>query len=623
MKQFQKFGVAAAVASVAAGAVATDVSRSETGDLAIIPYYTVMDGVNTGMHIINTTGSTQVVKVRLRRGTDSKDALDFNLVMSPYDEWTANIGAGGPNGVLVTTNDTTCTVPEFPAGGAPMPETFSEGATEGYVEIIAMAQTIDEDQPIAVGAEHDEGTPADCAAVRQNFYRVAVDDVADAAVRGTHTSNLTSNGACASEAEADGNTACAAAGLAANLSSYEDSSDNALKVSFMLTDPAGGLEAGDNAVMVEGFADAAMMTNQQPLSFGLEGVLKYDPLNFELPNLAYGAYASSNATRQAAMAADGSGGTAGAGADLGMTDGTMWANLSHALDADSIANDWAAFSTADGTVHADWVVTLPGQYVMTNPICDAYTSYSEAALTASVICGSDASSTVTAIAALWSSYSAAGGSDRNQLPLIVASNDGGDPLIGDGSIANLNLWDREEMRISGTDEEIEQPDDELGFSPGGSVGTPGVPEVPVILPYEVNVIAFGDADSSTAVMSDLKLSVTPPEGSDRGWARLDIQSSNDDPERWNLAGYTDDGDLSPLTVVTNEAGFPIDAEGNITGDLDEMIPSLDVGTFTDVVASDVGVVGFAIWQRSFAEQAGNYGRMVEHSTIASSGGTVR
>jgi hypothetical protein len=172
MKQFQKFGVAVAVATVAAGTVAQTVSRSETGDLAIIPYYTVKDGVNTGMHIINTTESTQVVKVRLRRGTDSKDALDFNLVMSPRDEWTANIGAGGANGVLVTTNDTTCTVPEFPEGGAPMPFAYSAGATEGYVEIIAMAQTIDEDQPIAVAAEHDEGVPADCASVRQNFYRV-------------------------------------------------------------------------------------------------------------------------------------------------------------------------------------------------------------------------------------------------------------------------------------------------------------------------------------------------------------------------------------------------------------------------------------------------------------------
>ena len=63
-----------------------------------------------------------------------------------------------------------------------------------------------------------------------------------------------------------------------------------------------------------------------------------------------------------------------------MTDGAMWNSLADALDADSIANDWAAFSTADGTVHADWVVTLPGQYVMTNPVCDTYESYTQATL---------------------------------------------------------------------------------------------------------------------------------------------------------------------------------------------------------------------------------------------------
>ena len=57
MKQFQKVGLAAAVATVAAGRLLnrSAVSRTETGDLAIIPYYTVLDGTNTGMHIINTT----------------------------------------------------------------------------------------------------------------------------------------------------------------------------------------------------------------------------------------------------------------------------------------------------------------------------------------------------------------------------------------------------------------------------------------------------------------------------------------------------------------------------------------------------------------------------------------
>ena len=587
MKQFQKVGLAAAVATVAAGTVAqpdSAVSRTETGDLAIIPYYTVLDGTNTGMHIINTTDSTQVVKVRLRRGTDSKDALDFNLVMSPRDEWTANIGPGGANGVLVTTNDTTCTVPAFPEGGAPMPDTYSEGATEGYVEVIAMAETLDENQPIAIAAKHAAGVPADCAEVRQNFYRVAADAGVGTApgVRGVHTSNLTSNGgACSAAALAT--TACQATG-GGNLSNFIDSDDNALKVSFMLTDPAGGLEAGDNAVMVEGFADAAMMTNQQPLSFGTDGLLNFDPLNFELPNLAYGSFASSVTARSDAQPA-------------GSTDGAMWNSLADALDADSISNDWAAFSTADGTVHADWVVTLPGQYVMTNPVCDTYESYTEATITAVAICNGVAAQTTAGIAAgldvIEAAYSAAGGDDRNQLPLVVASNvDGGELVTG----SNMNLWDREELSLAGEESEKPPEDDELGFSPGGTSGDPADPDITVTLPNEVNVIAFGDADSTTAVMSNLKLSVTPPSTYDRGWGRLDIVSGNDDvPEIWSLTG-TDDGNVDAVVAGLDAAGTSFTAVDD---------------------ATDVAVVGFAVWQRSFAAQAGNYGRMIEHSTITS------
>ena len=584
MKQFQKVGLAAAVATVAASSVAqvvgpdSAVSRTETGDLAIIPYYTVLDGTNTGMHIINTTDSTQVVKVRLRRGTDSKDALDFNLVMSPRDEWTANIGPGGANGVLVTTNDTTCTVPAFPEGGAEMPDTYSEGATEGYVEVIAMAETTDENQPIAIAAKHAAGVPADCAEVRQNFYRVAAANVeGDEYVRGVHTSILTSNGGdCTANVANTAATDCAKTG-AGNLSSFQDSDDNALKVSFMLTDPAGGLEAGDNAVMVEGFADAAMMTNQQPLSFGTDGLLNYDPLNFELPNLANGAYASSVTARSSAMPA-------------GMTNGTMWTSLSDALDADSIANDWAAFSTSDGTVHADWVVTLPGQYVMTNPICDTYEEYSQANATAAAAC--DPAGANSAVA---SGYVA----DRNQLPLIVASNVDGDVLVGNGDVANMNLWDREELSLAGEESEKEPEDPDLGFSPGGSSGDPADPDVRVLLPNEVNVIAFGDADSATAVMSNLKLSVTPPATSDRGWGRLDIQSgATVAPQLWTITGTDDDNVSAGLGV--SDAGFT----GSAAVDTD-----------------DIAVVGFAIWQRSFAAQAGNYGRMIEHSTITSTSTT--
>lgn len=582
MKQFQKIGVAAAVASVAAGAVAQQVSRTETGDLAIVPYYTVKDGVNTGLHIINTTDSTQVVKVRLRRGTDSKDALDFNVVMSPRDEWTANIGAGGDTGVQVTTNDTSCTVPAFADGVAQMPATFAEGADEGYVEIIAMAEAVNELQHIAIGAKHSDGVPLSCDIVRQNFYRVAVDDVDDMSVRGTHTSSSVSSGACTSvnNIVLPGTTSTAvvtaycSGGVAQNESVMIDSDDNALKVSFMLTDSDGGLEAGDNAVMVEGFADAPMMTNQQPLSFGLDGILKFDPLNFELPNLAFGSYTSSDVLRQNAAAAS-------------ITDGSMMVGLMDALDADSIMNDWAAFDTADGTVNADWVVTLPGQYVMVNPICEAYAAYAESAATAVADCN-----TATTVGRL-----GATANDRNQLPLLVATTNDGLSLVA-GS--NMNLWDREEEPLLGEDTPPDVVDPELGFSPGGNAGDPPGDPITVELPYEVNVIDFGAVDAPSALVSDLKLTVTPPEGYDRGWGRLDIEPDDGNGAgiaTWRLQGAVDDGDIL--------AGY------GATG-------------FTGSAAlndDDVAVVGFAVWQRSFAAQAGNYGRMVEHSTITSTSTT--
>ena len=140
-----------------------------------------------------------------------------------------------------------------------MPSTYADGATEGYVEIIGMGQTTTELSHLANGAEHTEaGVPFSCDIVRQNFYRVAADDVGDASVRGVHTSGLVSSGVCTGvNTSIIGDVTAlgvCALGTAQNLTALENADDNAFKVSFMLTDPAGGLEAGDNAVMVEGFS---------------------------------------------------------------------------------------------------------------------------------------------------------------------------------------------------------------------------------------------------------------------------------------------------------------------------------------------------------------------------------
>ena len=618
MKQFQKYGVAAAVASVATGVVATELSKTESGDLAIIPYYTVLDGKNTGMHIINTTDSTQVVKVRLRRGADSRDALDFNLVMSPRDEWTANIGAN-PNGdgVVVSTNDTTCTVPVFPEGGAVMPSTFAEGAEEGYVEIIAMAQPLWEGQSLPVAAEHDDGVPLSCATVRQNFFRVS--DAAaydattlpngDSTTRGVHYSDVTSSAICTANAADTGGscdvesfrealaitagTTDAAGNVisipvfgglcaskddysdqcnnalfdALNANFYLDSDNNALKVSWMITDSDGGLEIGDNAVHVTGFQEAgAMMTNQELLSFGTDGELDYDPLNFELPNLSYAAW---NPTRAPGVI----------GAPEGVAnDGTgresLMPALMDALDAESLINDWASFSTSDGTVATDWVVTLPGQYTMQNPICDAYDAYAEAATACAVTTAGAASGLVSA-----------GVIDMDQLPLNL---DGG---------SNMLLWDREELSLNPTPD---TPDTDLGFSPGGSAGE--APD-PISLKREVNVISFNDSSVlGTAALQDEDLGlgfiVYPDGDADRGWAELVIEETQ--------------GEMiwSPEADAT---GANIDPNENSAGDGIKA----GYGYFVDYSTDTVAVVGFAAWERSFADQAGNYGRAIEHSTISS------
>jgi len=453
-----------------------------------------------------------------------------------------------------------------------MPSTFAAGAEEGYIEVIAMAETTDENQGIAIAAKHTDGVPASCADVRQNFYRVAAASVGDDAVRGVHTSALTSDGGACTAGVAT--TACAVTG-ANNLSTFIDSDDNALKVSFMMTDSGGGLEAGDNAVMVEGFASGPMMTNQQPLSFGTDGYLDFDPLNFELPNLAYGGYASSVTARSDAMA-------------TALTDGSMWDNLADALDADSIMNDWAAFETADGTVNADWVVTLPGQYVMVDPVCEIYGTYTQGSGVSAVAhCATTAAAAYAAATAL--------GADQNQLPLLVASNrDGGSLVTG----SNMNLWDREEASLAGTETPITEVDPDLGFSPGGSTDSADPADVDVILPNEVNVIDFGAEGAASALVSDLKLTVTPS-GADRGWGRLDIVANPDNPtpQIWGPGARTDESNVIPTDGGVGGVWTPVDD--------------------TD----DVAVVGFAVWQRSFAAQAGNYGRIVEHSTITSTSTT--
>jgi len=327
------------------------------------------------------------------------------------------------------------------------------------------------------------------------------------------------------------------------------------------------------------------MTNQQPLSFTTAGALVYDPLNFELPNLAYGAWTSN---------------TSGRTSDASILNGSLFDDLRDALDADTLINDWAGFEAADGsTVATDWVITLPGQYAMNNPMCDFYGAYSKASATA-MACVKAATAT------LGYGYTTATLLNNDELPLLVSGPET-DNAYNDAN-SNLVLWDREEADQA---PEAEATNPGLGFSPSGE-GTAASPRA--YLWREVNVISFNEGDvlgSAELQSADgsgygLRAVVTAADA-DKGWGAMEINGSNPAPKRWVPTTQDDDSEIYVNTISSDAGDLTIkDSAGD------------NWGSFTPVEdASATMAIGFAAWERSFADQAGNYGRAIEHTTVSS------
>jgi hypothetical protein len=501
---FKQLGLAAAVAAATAGVAATSQAQSLSsnglGDLAIVPYYTVQDDWVTGIHIINTTDATQVVKLRLRRALDSADAMDFTLILSPKDEWTGSLD--NPNGVVVmSTDDASCTAPLRADGKFEMPIIYRDGAEEGYIEVIGMAQPTAETYPIAVAAKHVAGVPRDCTAVRSNFFRVpGAAEGAPTAVKGVHYPDVTAQ-TCATV------TGCEnvpAAGL--TLNTYVDTQNDAFKVSWAVTDGNSGLEFGSNAVHLEGFAHDPMMTNQQVLIFGSD-----DPLGYLFPDLNGGSPLLGNRGQ--------------------------FEEVRAALGASSVENDWSSRDSGSFTVATDWVVTMPGQYLMVDPLAYVASLQIDDETLALAACNPT-------------------NCDYRDIPVGLS----------------ITYYDREEGAF--TPEE------------GGLVVSPAINLTPdgVALPYEVNVVEWKKG-APNILESQYAVTFEPLFEGDRGWADLSVTPNLvKDQAIWDYAA-TDPNDPNSIT------GAPVAVE-NVA----------------------VPIIGFAVWERNFANNPNaNYGRAIDHS----------
>lgn len=331
MKQaFKPLGIAAAVAAASAGYVnvanAQTVANNALGDLALVPYYTVNGEWITGIHIVNTSDQTQVVKFRFRRASDSLDALDFNVIMSPQDVYAGFLSDDENGNISWSADDTTCTAPATTNGKLTMPSVYREGAETGYVEIIGMGAPDFETLPIAVAAKHtsDTLTPVDCSGVRSNFFADGVSAANPGVASPVSTFQSPTSGATVEPL------------LSGGENTYSDT-DNVLKVSYFIRDNATGIEFGDNAVHIQDFLATATITNQE------FGWLSGDLDGFDFPDL--------DGTTPS---------TKGGFAPVRGVFDTL--RQTSVLGVTALINEWTA-NPANGAA-LDWVVTMPGQYTM-------------------------------------------------------------------------------------------------------------------------------------------------------------------------------------------------------------------------------------------------------------------
>ncbi len=158
-----------------------------SGSALVFPYYTANGGWSTLFNITNTEEDFLAVKVRFREMENSRDVLDFNLVMSPKDVWTGWV-IDGPNGPRFKTRDKSCLSPildvdsdgvsyadfqdaAYTGSSNDSGSTGIDRAAEGHLEVFVMgwlpkSQSDSSSRPTAYYADHDH---LDCSIVDKGF----------------------------------------------------------------------------------------------------------------------------------------------------------------------------------------------------------------------------------------------------------------------------------------------------------------------------------------------------------------------------------------------------------------------------------------------------------------------
>lgn len=133
------------------------VNQQGTGDVVLLPHYTVKNNNNSIITVNNHNENYgKAVQLVFREGINGENVLSFNLYLQPNDSWSgvlvaavSNVlGHGGEDNVGLLSNDLSCT-PFLPSPQQFLPYGFEanettvstmERAQEGFIEVYEMAQ---------------------------------------------------------------------------------------------------------------------------------------------------------------------------------------------------------------------------------------------------------------------------------------------------------------------------------------------------------------------------------------------------------------------------------------------------------------------------------------------------
>ena len=88
--------------SMVPSAQAVSVSADNLGQGLIFPCYTGRGGWLSLVGVVNTSNQVVAVKLRFHEAYNSRDVFDFNIILSPYDEWTGWVADNGAGPVMHT-----------------------------------------------------------------------------------------------------------------------------------------------------------------------------------------------------------------------------------------------------------------------------------------------------------------------------------------------------------------------------------------------------------------------------------------------------------------------------------------------------------------------------------------